>query len=99
MSTLLIASNLPDIDVLVFVTRVPSVAFRRGWTHGILAQILLPLALTGAMLLIDRVRPAADGQRARASSLLLLAYIGVLSHVGLDYLNNYGIRLLMPFSG
>jgi inner membrane protein len=31
--------------------------------------------------------------------LLALAYVGVLSHVFLDYLNNYGVRLLMPFSG
>jgi inner membrane protein len=29
--------------------------------------------------------------------LLALAYTGVLSHVFLDYLNNYGIRLLAPF--
>jgi inner membrane protein len=30
--------------------------------------------------------------------ILLLSQIGVLSHVGLDWLNNYGVRLLMPFS-
>jgi inner membrane protein len=29
--------------------------------------------------------------------LLLLSYVGVLSHVALDWLNSYGIRLLMPF--
>ena len=29
-ATLMIASNLPDIDVLVFATSTPSVAFRRG---------------------------------------------------------------------
>jgi inner membrane protein len=28
---------------------------------------------------------------------MLLSYVGVLSHVFLDYLNNYGIRLLAPF--
>ena len=31
--------------------------------------------------------------------LVILSYIGVISHVFLDYLNNYGVRLLMPFSG
>ena len=41
-ATLMIASNLPDLDVLVFATGTPSVAFRRGWTHGILADALLP---------------------------------------------------------
>ena len=39
-ATLMIASNLPDIDVLVFATSTPSVAFRRGWTHGILADLV-----------------------------------------------------------
>jgi inner membrane protein len=29
--------------------------------------------------------------------LLLLSYLGVLSHVALDWLNTFGVRLLMPF--
>ena len=29
---------------------------------------------------------------------VLLSYVGVLSHVALDLLNNYGVRLFMPFS-
>src|ERR1051325_5920657 len=49
-ATLMIASNLPDIDVLVFATGTPSVAFRRGWTHGILADVLLPPLLTAVMI-------------------------------------------------
>ena len=28
---------------------------------------------------------------------LLLSYLGVLTHVALDWLNTYGVRLLMPF--
>ena len=97
--TLMIAANLPDVDVLVFATELPAVAFRRGWTHGVLAQAVLPIALTAAMLAFDRFRPArAEEPPARASGLLLLSYIGVLSHVALDLLNNYGVRLLMPFS-
>ena len=38
-ATLMIAANLPDLDVLVLATDMPSVAFRRGWTHGVLAQL------------------------------------------------------------
>jgi inner membrane protein len=90
--TLLIASNLPDVDALVFATDVPSVAFRRGWTHGVLAQAILPVIFAGVMFVIGRRRGARFGP------LLLLSYIGVISHVGLDLLNNYGVRLLMPFS-
>jgi inner membrane protein len=97
---LMIASNLPDLDVLVFATSVPAASFRRGWTHGVLAQTLLPIAFTGLLLLWDRWRPQRDARApaARAGALLLISYVGVLSHVFLDYLNNYGVRLLMPFS-
>ena len=98
-ATLMIAANLPDVDVLVFASDLPAVAFRRGWTHGILAQTLLPIALTAAMIGVARVFPGrADDQPVRTRGLLLLSYVGVLSHVALDLLNNYGVRLLMPFS-
>ncbi len=101
-ATLMIASNLPDLDVLVFATSTPSVAFRRGWTHGILADLLLPPLLTGIIMLVARSRSRAPLESfeppPRASQLLLLSYIGVLLHVGMDLLNNYGVRLLMPFS-
>ena len=33
------------------------------------------------------------------AALLALSYAGLLSHMFLDFLNSYGIRLLMPFSG
>jgi inner membrane protein len=98
-ATLMIAANIPDIDVMAFATNVPAVALRRGWTHGILAQALLPILLTAAVMWVDRLRPSRDGgPPARVRGLLLLSYIGVLSHVGLDLLNSYGVRLLMPFS-
>ena len=48
-STAAIAANLPDIDVLVFATSVPAVAFRRGITHGVPAQALLPIACAAVM--------------------------------------------------
>jgi inner membrane protein len=35
--------------------------------------------------------------RCRPFWLLVLAYVGLYSHVFLDYLNNYGVRLLAPF--
>jgi len=98
--TLMVSANLPDVDVLVFATNVPSVAFRRGWTHGTIAQLSLPLLLTASLYVLDRLRPARVGVApARVGALLLLSYLGVLSHVGLDWLNNYGVRLLMPFDG
>jgi inner membrane protein len=93
----MVAANLPDIDVLAFASDTPAVALRRGWTHGVLAQAVLPLVLTAVFVGLDRWRPSATA-RVRAPALLMLGYIGVLSHVGMDWLNSYGVRLLMPFS-
>ena len=96
-ATLMIAANLPDLDVLVFATDTPSIAFRRGWTHGVLAQLVLPLVLTAVMVLIGRRRRGATADPPfSAGWLLLLSYLGLYSHIFLDFLNNYGIRLLTP---
>lgn len=105
-ATLMIASNLPDVDVLVFATNAPSIAFRRGWTHGVLAQALLPVLLTAIIVGLSRIRGRPNSgppHHAHAPALdvrwtLALAYIGVISHVLLDLLNNYGVRLLTPVS-
>ena len=111
-ATLMISANIPDLDVLVFATNTPWIEFRRGWTHGIVAQIVLPVALTGFVWLFDRVRRArgSEGDRAafapsasapkpfHAWWTLVLGLVGVYSHVFLDYLNNYGVRLATPVS-
>jgi len=110
MATLMISANLPDIDVAVFLTDTLPMSFRRGWTHGVLAQVLLPVALAAVAWAIGRrPRPAASApavSRGRGAEtapasfrqLLLLSFIGLYSHIFLDFLNSYGIRLLMPFS-
>ena len=101
-ATLMIAANLPDIDVLVFATGTSPVAFRRGWTHGVVAQVALPNALDGVMALVarwSRLRKAPvpeDQPPLSLRWLLALSFIGIYSHVFLDYLNNYGVRLLAP---
>ena len=99
-STLVIANNLPDVDVAVFATDTLAMSFRRGWTHGVPAQITLPLLLTGAMMLYDRYfrRPSSPADIVRPGQILLLSYVGVLLHVVMDLMNSYGVRLLMPFS-
>jgi len=101
--TLLLGANLPDVDVAAYWWgETVALTFRRGWTHGVLALVLLPAVLTGLMLAWDRwVRRARAPAAAPASprALLLLAAVAVASHPLLDLLNVYGIRLLMPFSG
>lgn len=125
MATLMAAANLPDIDVAVFFTDALPMSFRRGWTHGILAQLVLPLALAGVVWMLGRwprryrdpavggaaggaapTDPLTPGLKSRRSryavsfpQLLLLSFIGLYSHIVMDLLNSYGLRILMPFSG
>jgi inner membrane protein len=73
-------------------------SFRRGWTHGVLAQATLPIALTAIIVACDRLFRRHAAERAKPVEILWLSYLGVLCHVFLDFLNSYGVRLLMPFS-
>ncbi|MFQ6047082.1 MAG: metal-dependent hydrolase, partial [Gemmatimonadales bacterium] len=97
------AANAPDIDVLAYLWD-PTTAlwFRRGVTHGILAVGLLPLVVTAVMLAWDRLVRRRGGRVPErpivVSQLLLLSFLGVLTHPFLDFLNTYGMRWLMPFS-
>jgi inner membrane protein len=102
-AALLVGVNAPDVDVFsgLFGAFAP-MAFRRGWTHGVLALALWPFVLAGVLLAWDRYvrrrrNPAAPA--ARAGPLLAVAALGVVTHPALDWLNNYGLRWLMPFDG
>ena len=95
-ATLMIAANIPDVDVLVFATDTPGIEFRRGWTHGVVGQALLPIGLTLAVVLWARLRPRPTREPLRPGWLLALSYLALYSHLVLDFLNNYGIRLLAP---
>lgn len=102
-ATMVLGANLPDVDVLAYAwSPVAALGFRRGWTHGVLALAVWPFVLAGVMLAWDRwarrrgrsgLRPAAGGR------LMLVSAIAILTHPFLDWLNVYGMRWLMPFSG
>jgi len=96
-ATLLIAANLPDVDAVTYgVSATTAYAVRRGITHGLPALVVLPFVLAAAVALVARWRPN-DTHAASFRWLLLLSAIGVASHPSLDWLNNYGMRWLMPF--
>lgn len=98
-ATLLIGVNLPDIDVLAYAwSATHALWFRRGATHGVLGLLVLPLLLTGVMLLWARFARSGGSRPVLARQILLLAGLAVLSHPVLDSLNVYGMRWLMPFS-
>ena len=102
-TALFMGVNAPDVDVFVsFGPEFEQLAFRRGWTHGVLALALWPFVLTGILLAWDRfvrLRRKPEAAPARAGPLLALTALAVISHPTLDWLNNYGLRWLMPFDG
>jgi inner membrane protein len=96
-AALLIGANIPDVDIVAnFAGDFASLALRRGWTHGVLAIVIWPFALTAALLCWSRYR---GHDPPHAGKLLGVAALAVLSHPTLDWLNNYGMRWLMPFDG
>jgi inner membrane protein len=106
-ATMIIGANLPDVDALAYVVRggAAALAFRRGWTHGLLAMVVLPIVLTGIMLWVGLARDARRarlrrpvGARVVPSQLLLVAAVSIWTHPLFDLFNTYGVRLLMPFS-
>ena len=103
MPALIIAANLPDIDAPCALYGVESLAMRRGITHGPIALLLLPLVLAGLLIAWDRWqtrRGTRPDKRlpVHAGWLVALCYIGTFTHPLFDWFNNYGIRLLEPFS-
>ena len=100
----MIGANFPDIDVLA-IPFGRATEFRRGWTHGVVALIVLPFVLTAIMLAWDRSHRSIGQSDNRSigsvvpRQLLLLSAISILTHPTLDWMNSYGMRWLMPFSG
>ncbi|MCR6650075.1 MAG: metal-dependent hydrolase [Cellvibrionaceae bacterium] len=100
-ATLIIGANLPDLDAVAQLWGEDiSLYVRRGWSHGILAMLVLPLLLAGLVWTWHRWRGHRQSEAPpfRPWIILAFAFLGVWSHPALDWLNTYGVRLLMPFS-
>ena len=61
--TLVLAANAPDIDVVTMFTTDVWMFYRRGWTHGPIAMVVLPLAVTGAGAGLGSTGPAPPPAR------------------------------------
>ena len=102
-TALVVASNLPDVDVLMRVGGDTSayLEYHRGFTHSFVGLALLALIITVVLTLIDRrFRLRRDHRRRpmRPLRLFWIAYLGGLGHTFMDFTNNYGVRPLLPFS-
>ena len=100
--TLTLAAEAPDLDVF---TRFGGSAFalnhHRGFTHSFLGVPLVAAVVVAFVYLIWRLRD----RKTRNPNLpprwgLLFAYacLAALSHLLLDFTNNYGVRPFWPFS-
>jgi inner membrane protein len=89
---MMIAANLPDIDMVSwFGGWLPAMENHRGYTHSLLGlPFVAALAVVLTALLTRRRLPWR--------SAWLLALIGVISHVLLDWSMSYGVRFFIPFS-
>ena len=99
-----LAAEAPDIDTLWSVAG-PVVAFEhhRGITHTLLAAPFMAAIVTGLVWTVDRVliariRRIREPQPIRWLWVWLAALIAHLSHLLLDWTNNYGLRPFFPFN-
>jgi inner membrane protein len=102
-TTLIISSNLPDIDVLGRLEggTLGYLEYHRGFTHGFVGLAVLAAALTLVLMFIDRrfrLRRDLFGRPLKPVRVFLLAYLGGAGHSFMDFTNSYGIRPLLPFS-
>jgi inner membrane protein len=100
--TLTLAAEAPDLDVLSrFGGPAFAFAHHRGFTHSLLGLPLDAAVVVGFVYLIWRLR----GRKVKNPNLpprwgLLFFYacLAGLSHILLDFTNNYGVRPFWPFS-
>jgi inner membrane protein len=101
--TCLLAANAPDSDliVLLFGDRWDFLHHHRGITHSIVGVLALALLLPLLIYLIDYVagRVCSHPSSISIKGLMLASLLACATHPLMDWTNNYGIRLLLPWSG
>jgi inner membrane protein len=101
-ATLTLAAEAPDLDV---ISRFGGSAFglnhHRGFTHSLLGIPLVAAAVVALIYLIWRLRGGEirnPNLPPRWGLLFAFACLAGLSHILLDFTNNYGVRPFWPFS-
>ena len=89
-TTLVISSNLPDIDVLWRLEggTAAYLDHHRGFTHGFIGLAILASGLTLALMFMDRrfrLRRDPFRRPLRPVRILFLAYLGGLGHTFMDF--------------
>jgi inner membrane protein len=101
-ATCTLAAEAPDLDVLAsFKGPVFGFAHHRGFTHSFVGLVFTSALVVGVLYLIWRWRGKKTnkfGLAPRWGLLFVFAYIAGLTHILLDFTNNYGVRPFWPFS-
>lgn len=94
-----LAAEAPDLDVLWgFRGPVAALQHHRGITHTLVAAPVIALVTTGVVWLVHRFRRKEPVIAPRWMLIWLFAMIADLSHLLLDFTNNYGLRPFFPFN-
>jgi len=99
-ATFLVGSNLPDLDVLIEAAlglERDGLFSHRGITHALAAAPTEVAVIATVMWMggrLFRATPATSSWRR----LALLASVGLAVHLLFDLSNNYGVRILLPFT-
>jgi len=100
--TLTLAAEAPDLDVLGSIRgRAFSFAHHRGFTHSFLGVPLDAMVVVGFVYMVWRLRGRKTKDPnlpPRWGLLFIYACLAGLSHILLDFTNNYGVRPFWPFS-
>jgi inner membrane protein len=94
-----LAAEAPDLDVF-WSLRGPVAGFQhhRGITHTFLGAPFVALAVTAVVWLWHRSRRTQPSIPPRWAWIWGLSWLAVLSHIFLDWTNNYGVRPFFPFN-
>ncbi|HUK02187.1 MAG TPA: metal-dependent hydrolase [Steroidobacteraceae bacterium] len=93
-----IGSNLPDADLLVSFGRGDRLEYllqHRGYTHTVLGALAGAALIYLALEVILRLRGLAPSRQDRLW-LALLAALGPLLHLAMDFTNSYGVHPFWP---
>jgi len=101
-ATVTLAAEAPDLDVFGQVKNpVFGFAHHRGFTHSLLGLALVSALVVGLVYVIWRLRGRKiknPDLPPRWGLLFAFAYLAGLTHILLDFTNNYGVRPFWPFS-
>jgi inner membrane protein len=102
VSTLVISSNFTDLDTITSLGggTLASIKYHRGPTHSFVGILILSIILTAVLVYVDRrfrLRRDPFRRPIRPGRIFLLAMIGGLGHLFMDFTNSYGVRPMLPF--